>query len=180
MGRKSKLTAQNETDIKNRLLSGERPADLAREFKISRSTFSEKFSETVKKMKAAISQLIITQETFARLPITEQLSVISFTDRLRNITNNLTGAAENGSLTAYLLSGVASAQAAKVNSEDPMESQEILQAISALTKISNDASVTGMNLLNMNKDIMVAQNTPTPKPRAIRIIKAEEMQIDNG
>ena len=32
-----------------------------------------------------------------------------------------------------------------------MESQETLQAISALTKMSNDASALGMQLLNANK-----------------------------
>ena len=152
MGRPSKLTPQDEAEIKTRLLNGEKPIDLAKEFKISRSTFSERFSETVRNLKSVINQVVATQDVFSALPLSEQLTVISFTDRLRNISNNLAGAAEHGSLTSYILSGVASRQAAKVNQDEPMESQEILQAISALTKISNEAAVIGTNLINANKD----------------------------
>ena len=43
-------------------------------------------------------------------------------------------------------------QAAKVDEHDPLKSQDELQAIAALTKLSNEAAQTGVNLLRASKD----------------------------
>jgi len=74
---------------------------------------------------------------------------------------HLAGAAKFGSATAHRLAGIAHAQVAKIDDADPMESQVVLQGISALTKIANDASQIGVNLLNANKEqIKIVNNLP--------------------
>jgi hypothetical protein len=51
-----------------------------------------------------------------------------------------------------------------------MESQEQLQAISALTKIANDASSLGLNLLNINKEsIKEASQIDKPQPTRVTV-----------
>ena len=67
---------------------------------------------------------------------------------------HLAGAAKFGAATAHRLSGLAHGQVDKIDDANPMESQEVLQGISALTKMANDSSTIGMNLLNANKDMM--------------------------
>ena len=46
----------------------------------------------------------------------------------------------HSSFTSFRLSAIAGKQVDKINVDDPMESQEVLQCISALTKMSNDAA----------------------------------------
>lgn len=172
MGRPSKLTPQDEAEIKKRLLNGDKPADIAKDYNVSRPLIIGRFADSVRNVKDTANQILAVEDKFHNLPVSDKLTVISLTDRLRNISNNLAGTAENGSLTAYILSGVASRQAAKIDKDDPMESQEILQAISALTKISNDASAVGLNLLNANKDKQI--DPVVQKRKIITIRKAEE------
>ena len=85
------------------------------------------------------------------MPIAAQIEAIELADELRAISRNLAGSARHGSYTSFRLSSIAAKQVDKIDPENPMESQETLQAISALTKMSNDASALGMQLLNANK-----------------------------
>lgn len=73
------------------------------------------------------------------LPVSAQLVAVDLAMALRTISGNLAQAAALNSGLSLRLSGIAAAQADKISEDDPMESQEHLQAISALTKMSNDA-----------------------------------------
>lgn len=180
MGRPSKLNDRQWEEIGKRLRAGEKEPDLAKEFKVSTRLIYSRFSSLNAKIKTVANQIVRVEENLKALPISSQIAVISLADELRSISINLAGAAKNGSVTAFKLSGIAGKQVDKINPDDPMESQETLQAISALTKMSNDAAQLGMNLINVNKDMVAASNVPPTKNKAIRIIKAEEMIIDNG
>jgi hypothetical protein len=158
VGRPSKLSAEQWAQIESRLLSGEGVNALASEFGVSKAAVSKRFSKqseqvknSAKNLAAAQAQLEKAHRDIAILPLTQQAQAISLADKLRNISNSLAHAAENGAATAHRLSAIANTQAQKINDTDPMESQEQLQAISALTKIANDAASLGLGLVNANK-----------------------------
>lgn len=163
MGRPSKLTQQNEADIRRRLIAGEKPAALAKEFGVSRALISDRFSENVRNLKTVAGQIVATEQILSGLSVSEQLTVLTLAEELRSISTNLAGAAKNGSITAFRLSGIAARQVDKIDPENPMENQEELQAISALTKMTNDAASLGINLINLNKEKMIEPPDMTGK-----------------
>ena len=157
MGRPSKLTEHKWEEIGKRFRNGEKVADLAKEFKISKRQIYDRFSSLNAEIKETANQILKIENKLKALPVSAQIAVISLADELRAISTNLVGAARHGSVTAIRMAAIASKQTENINEENPMESQEQLQAISALTKISNDASSLGINLLTINKDKMTEQ-----------------------
>ncbi len=65
---------------------------------------------------------------------------------LTRLSKNVTSAADYGAATAQRLAALAFAQVDKIDPGNPMESQETLQAISALMKMSNEASKMGAHI----------------------------------
>lgn len=150
-GRKSKLSEQQWNEIRKRLLAGETGRDLAKEFGVSESAIRLKFSAQIAKIKTVANQIVTAEKTLHTMPISAQIATLTLADDLRSISSHLSSAARFGAATAHRLSGIAHTQVAKVDDADPMESQEALQAIAALTKISNDASKLGLDLIVASK-----------------------------
>jgi hypothetical protein len=90
---------------------------------------------------------------------------MSVLNELRAISNNLATAARFGSKTAMDLSIIANEQVSKINADDPMDSAEVLQGISALTKIANESASIGINLINSNKKEIAESNMIDEKNR---------------
>jgi len=151
MGRPSKLTEKQWEQISKRLLAGEKASHLAREFKVSPANISERFSEKNSEIKSIANQVLAADNALRSLPISEQIATLSLVDDMRSISTHLSGAARYGASTAHRLMGIANAQVEKVDDANPMDSQEVLQAISALTKISNESAKTGIDLINASK-----------------------------
>jgi len=154
MGRQSKLTDAQWESIGKRLLAGESPSALAREFGVSKSTISGRFSERVQNVKDAANQIVAAERALSKLNISEQIAARSLADDLKAISEHLAGAARFGAATAHRLSGIAHNKAAEIDDAAPLndKSREALTNIAALTKMANDASEIGMNLLKANKD----------------------------
>lgn len=169
MGRPSKLSPDQWIDLERRLNLGESAAILSREFGISQAVISNKFSKVSKEVKKTAEVIASGQNMLAELPIAQQYQAISLSEKLRNISSHLAGAAEFGAATAHRLSGIANAQVEKIDDANPMESQETLQGISALTKMANDSSQIGLNLLNANKETLKEMNQVS-KPVPSRIM----------
>ena len=158
MGRKSKLTEQQWKEIRHRLLAGEKMRALAKEFGVSPSTISEAVSEQVSEIRTVASRVIKAEDDLKTvhtevmaMPISERIATLALVEDRRAISTHLSGAARYGAATAHRLAGIANAQVDKIDDVNPMESQETLQAISALTKMSNDAAKTGIDLINASK-----------------------------
>ncbi len=165
MGRPSKLSPDQWKELERRLNAGESAAILSREFGISQGVISNKFSKVSKEIRKTAEVLAAGANMLAQLPVAQQYQAMSLADKLRNISNHLAGAAEFGAATAHRLSGIANGQVAKIDDANPMESHETLQAIATLTKMANDSSVIGVNLLNANKEqIRVINNIPAMEP----------------
>ena len=175
MGRPSKLTEKQWTAIGERLLKGEKAADLAREFGVSKTRISERFSKSLETVKAVANQLVTAEAALRALPIAEQVSVLNYADDLRAVSAHLIGAAKYGSATAHRLAGIAHANVLKIDDAAPLDgdSMETLRGVAALTKLANDASQIGVNLLNANKEAVREMNAPDLS----RKIDAIEMHI---
>lgn len=151
MGRPSKLTPDQWREVERRLNAGESASGLAKEFGVSDGLISQRFSKLSKEVKKTAEAIAQSQNMLAVLPVAQQYQAISLAEKLRNISSNLASAAEYGAATAHRLQAIAHAQVQKIDDADPMNSQEQLQAISALTKIANDAGRQGFDLLTANK-----------------------------
>jgi hypothetical protein len=153
MGRKSKLTNKQWAEIEKRSLQGEGISDLAREFGVDRAAISRRVSQQNKTINRVANQIVDTDRALKSLPISQQIATISLADDLRAITENLASAAKYGAMTAHRLSGIANAQVDKIDDVDPLLSKETLTGIAILTKVANDSSMIGMNLLKVINDV---------------------------
>ena len=151
MGRPSKLSPDQWREVERRLNAGESAAVLSREFGVSQPVISNRFSKVLKEVRKTAEAIAESQNMLAVLPVAQQYQAISLAEKLRNISSNLASAAEYGAATAHRLQAIAHAQAQNIDDADPMNSQEQLQAISALTKISNDSAKLGTDLISANK-----------------------------
>ena len=169
MGRKSKLSEKQWEAVKTRLLSGEKAADLAREFGVSKTTISERFSERIQTVRDLANKIVEVDYAFKKLPVVDQLETLSLVDELKAISTHLAGAAKFGSATAHRLAGIAHAKVHEIDDAAPLDetSLETLKGIAVLTRMANDASVIGVNLLNANKDQVKLVNQPTQAPSSL-------------
>ena len=156
MGRKSSLTDKQWEDIGKRLLAGESTSALAREFKVGKSTISERFSERTNRVKATAGLLVKADAAMKALSIPEQISAQSLAEELRAISMHLAGAAKFGSATAHRLSGIAHAKVQEIDDAAPLneDSLSALKGVAVLTRMANDSSQIGLNLLSANKDMI--------------------------
>lgn len=154
MGRPSKLTDQQWSDIHARVLRGEKPADLAREYGVHKAAISRRVAQPARETKRVANQLVAAEQELRSLPVAQQLQALTLADELRAVSMHLAGAAKYGSATAHRLAGIAHGKVAEIDDAAPLDEASLksLQGIAVLTKMSNDAASTGLNLLAANKD----------------------------
>ena len=160
MGRPSKLSPSQWSEVERRLLAGETARKLGAEFGISEAGIRKKFgaNQTVSaqstKVRIAAEKLAEANTALDLLPAAQRQVAISLADELRQISTHLAGAARFGSATAHRLAGVAHAKVQEMDDANPLstESMEALKNVAALTKMANEAGALGMNLLAANKD----------------------------
>jgi Helix-turn-helix domain of resolvase len=156
MGRPSKLTEQQWEQLHKRLLAGEKAAALAREFGVSPAVISNRFSKRIETVKAVANQVVAAEQEFRKLNVNEQLQALTLMDDLRAISTHLAGAAKYGAASAHRLAGIANAKVQEIDDAAPLDekSLESLRGVAALTKIANECSVIGRDLLAANKDMI--------------------------
>jgi hypothetical protein len=115
------------------------------------------------------------QSLLATLPAAQQNTVLSLAAKLRGISDNLASAASYGAATAHRLNALANVAAQKIDDENPMETQEVLQTVSALTKMANEAAITPMGLLSANRQAVERINAEKPPEPAI-----DATRLSNG
>jgi biotin operon repressor len=161
MGRKSSLTESQWADIAKRLLHGETGRALSREFGISETAIRKRIGSQTKQIKDVANQILATESAFKALPISSQISAQSLADELRAISMHLAGAGKFGAATAHRLSGIAHGKVIEIDDSSPLneESMESLKGIAVLTKMANESSQIGINLLAANKEFIKDQNS---------------------
>ena len=83
MGRPSKLSERRWDDLGHRLLYGEHAADLAREFGVSKSAVSFRFSELHRTIRSVAHRLINAEDQLRALAPAEQLAALRLAEYLR-------------------------------------------------------------------------------------------------
>lgn len=172
MARNSKLTDGQWAEVERRLIAGEKPAALAKEFGINRSAITRKFSQQVRNVKEVANQIVSAEAALLSLPVAQQLTAISLANDLRAISTHLAGAAKHGAMTAHRLSGIASFKAQEIDDAAPLgtESLEALKGIATLTKVANLSAEIGLNLLRANKETVDGLNRDADKPEPKQIV----------
>jgi hypothetical protein len=162
MARPSKLTDKQWEQIGKRLLQGESTSSLAREFGVSKASVSGRFSERSNTVKATASLIVASERAMELLNVSEQVAARSLADDLKAISAQLAGAARFGSATAHRLAGIAHGKVQEIDDAAPMDEESLitLKGIAALTRMSNEASEIGINLLRANKEAVDTMNKP--------------------
>ncbi len=160
MARPSKLTPEQWSEVKRRILAGEKPADLAREFKVSRATISTQVYKRVEEIKAVANQMVGAEQSFRALPISEQLLTATLAQELIAISHHVAGAAKFGAATAHRLAGIAHGKVHEIDDAAPLDaaSLDALKGVSALTRLANDSASIALNLLAANKERVKAMD----------------------
>ena len=155
MANKSKLTDAQWRDIEIRIVSGESMYSVAKEYGITYNGIKKRIGSSVvqskEQIKSVANMIVSSQTALSELPISSQVIAINLAERLKSISEHLAGAAQYGAMTAHRLSGIANAKVQMIDDVDP--SQEDVTMIHALTRVANDASRMGLDLLQNNKDI---------------------------
>jgi hypothetical protein len=164
MGRPAKLTPEQLVQIEQRLLAGESAEKVAKDFGVSGAALRKRFGsqQTIgsqsSKVREAAEKLVVARTAIEALPIGHRSVARDLADSLMAISTSLARTAELSSRTAHRMASLANSQAAKVDDADPLAdgstSLNALKSVSTLTKMANEASVVGLNLLNANRDRM--------------------------
>lgn len=177
-GRPRALTDQQIAEATHRhFIGGESVNALAKEFGVAESVLRRRIKPNGKAERNPLIELaneVVSverqkkdlAEKMAFLPTFEQKAVLDISRAMLNITESLAGAAELGAATSKKLAEIAHAQLGKINADDPMgESQEHLQAISALTTMSNNAAQIPLAVIKANNGaIDVGQGVALANP----------------
>lgn len=170
MARKSPLTPKQWKEIEERLVNGEAGCALAKEFGVTYNAIKKRFGAGVHQVKKVAAQIVATESALKSLPVSAQISAVNLANRLRSISEHLSGAAEFGAMTAHRLSGLANSEVQKVDEVDPLQSLEALKGVSALTRLANDSAEIGLNLLKANKEAIDDLNKQADKPEPKQIV----------
>lgn len=94
------------------------------------------------------------------MPITAQVTTHNLADMLRSISGHLAGAANYSAATSHRLAGIANGKMLLVDDAAPLDddSREELKDIAILTRMANEASEIGVNLLRANKETVDGLN----------------------
>lgn len=182
MGRPSKLTEAQWAEVHQRIIKGEKPADLAREFGISKTRISERFSGRFETVKAVANQLLTAEQAFQSLPIAEQIETVSVLNDMREITRHIGGAARLSAATSHRLAAIANTQVEKVDDSAPMtpEGFENLKTVAALTEMANKAAHIPLNLIAANKE-MIKDLSQQAKPIPQRVtVMVEDASVPDA
>jgi len=153
---KKELTEAQWKDIVRRaIIDGVTPYALGKEYGVPASTIRSRLKgEKIAPIVPVANQLASAATEMQKMDSFAQALTFSLSHRLCNISNDLAEIGELGTGTGKTLFAIAASQKLKINIDDPMESQEVLQAIGALTELGNKSAIIGREMLNNNKAIM--------------------------
>ena len=150
MARKSRLTDEQWNQIITRNLNGESIRSLAREFGITETAIRKRISSQTKQIKSVAKQIVTVEEKLSAMPISSQIQVRTYAERLRAISNHMASAAEYGAATAHRLAQIANSQAEKIDDVSPESSIETIKTVAVLTRTANEAADLSVRLAKVS------------------------------
>lgn len=175
MGRKSKLSDAQWGEFERRLLSGEKQADLCREYGVSKQVASARFSGRKNTINDVANQIVTANRNLMNLDQSGQSLAIDLARSLMTISENMAHAAISGSYTAMRLNQIAANQIDKIDEDNPLNSEEHIRSIAMLTKTGNEASLISRELLNAQakkKETGAGEDDEIPTRVAVKVIDA--------
>lgn len=160
MGRPSKLTPAQWSEVERRLLGGETARALGRELGISEASIRGKLGAN-RALSAQSAQVQETAQKIAEanlaleaLPVAQRPVAMDLAEKLRSISQSVASAAELGARTGHRLHALANSEVGKVDDADPLSEESIaaLKGVGVLTKLANESLAPALNLLSANKD----------------------------
>lgn len=152
MARKSKLTDAQWEEVLERHLAGEKIRPLSREYGVSESAIRQQITAQAQKIKSVAKQVVSAECAVKALPISAQVQVRNYAERLRAISNHMTSAAEYGAATAHRLAQIANKQTDQIDEVSPESSIETVKTVAFLTKTANEAALLGMSLAKFSAE----------------------------
>lgn len=147
--KKPSISDATWTDVIRRfIVMGESASALAREIGVTEGAVRSRASTKRYEVKQLANQMVEVERKYNTYDRSTKTLIDDMAAQLRAVSSNLTRAAISSSDTSAKLSLIVNKQVSKINPEDPLESEDILKAISGMTKMANDASVIGIALIN--------------------------------
>lgn len=176
MGRPSKLTDAQWSEIERRLLEGETARSLGREFGVSEGAIRKKFGAHQKvsaqstQVRTVAEKIAEANTALAALPPSQRPAAVSLAEKLQNISESLASAAALGAATSHRLSALANVEVSKIDDAKVLsaESLDAMRGVAALTKLANESSNIAINLLSANKEtVKIINSAPTAPVRTL-------------
>lgn len=170
MGRPSKLDDRQRAEIRERLLAGAKPADLAREFGVHRSQILRNVAVPIRREQQVATQLVNAELALRELPPLQQLNVLQFADELRATVMSMASAGKLGAATSARLSSMAFGLVHSIKfdpaSKVPMAAEDAgkLKDAAALTQMANQAATIPLAVLSTNR-VHVGRAVENPAPK---------------
>lgn len=173
-GRKSSLTDHQWVEIERRYLDGESVTALAAEYGVHKSAISRRFAQQKSNVKTVVNQLVTAEMALRSLPIPQQHYATTLAQRQISISMHLASAAEYGAATAHRLHAIANQQVQLVDDADPTseESAQAVMRISGLTKVANDASMIGRELIKTT--VQLPEEPALPQPGELKKLTVDD------
>jgi hypothetical protein len=171
MGRPSKLTPQQWTEVERRLLAGETARGIAPDFGISEAGIRKRFgahqsiSAQSAQVRTVAEKLADASLALQALPPAQRSVAVDLAEELRTMSVSVARAANLGAKTGHRLHALANSEVAKVDDAAPLSEESIaaLKGVGVLTKLANDSLSPALNLLAANKDRVKEITTPPPE-----------------
>lgn len=173
MGRPSKLTDKQWSEITKRVVSGEKVRPIAREYGVTEAAIRQRVSSQCAEIKSVAEQLVASDDALRSLPVTSQILALNLADELRATSAHLASAAKYGAMTAHRLAGIAHRQTDQIDEAASLEENMLaLKSVAAFTATANEAAKTGLNLIAASKgrDLIPEDGGPANVQRIERVI----------
>lgn len=106
--------------------------------------------------------MVALHNNLKSLPITTQITTQNLAAKRISISEHLASAADYNAATSNRLAGIAHAKVMEIDGAKQLDEQglERLKGIAILTRMSNDASSIGINLIKVSKDVQPGMSDP--------------------
>jgi len=151
MGRPSNLSNTQWEKIGERLLKGEKLSALAREFNVSKTAISVRFSKRNETVKATASLILEGKNALNKLTVPEKIAVSKQVELLESMQEHLLHAGNYGASTAHKSNMFANIKMEALDPDKPLDDEkniEIAKDVMRLTKIANESSVIARDFLS--------------------------------
>ena len=154
MAGKSKLTEYQWAEVEKCLIDGETQEVVSKRFGISRRALAQKMGSRVRAIQDVATQMVDARKTLEVMPIASQINAQTLINRLMNISDHITSAAEYSAKNAHKFSKLANEHLEKVDTDNLLQNPDTLRVVNGLTTMANEASKIPLGLINASKEQM--------------------------